>query len=69
MRGPGMWMPKRNYGAHWTVEFSITRDDAVASNSKNFRTRQSARDFIDYATRLFNKDERITAFSFNLKKI
>ena len=69
MNGPGMWMPKRKYGKHWQVSYSLTVGRETHEKTRKFRVKADARDFVDYVKSLSKRNPDITNFTFKIEKL
>lgn len=69
MNGPGMWMPKRKDGKNWIVDYTVTLNGEDHSQSRKFRVRQDAYDFIESAKATLERDDRVSSSKFNISKL
>lgn len=47
MNGPGMWMPTRQDGKNWIVNYTVTLEDGTTHDQhRKFRVRADAYEFI-----------------------
>ena len=69
MSGPGMWMPKQKEGKNWEVIYSGKINGEDFSQSRKFRIRADAQDFINDSKPLFARDERVSDVSFKIGSI
>lgn len=70
MRGPGMWMPKQKDGKNWIVKFTFTfKGEGDKNNSRKFRIKADALEFIKFAKNHIENDERVIGSTFKLEKL
>lgn len=62
----GMWMPKQKDGKNWVVEYTLTMDGVDHAQSRKFRVRDDAQQFVNRAKELV-ADPRTTASKFVYK--
>lgn len=65
MNGPGMWMPKQKDGKNWQVDYTAIHDGELVEQSRKFRVRDDALEFIKYAKGVFANNTRVREFKFN----
>ena len=64
----GMYQPQQKDGKNWIVKYSITLNGVVKENSRKFRVRADAQNFVTNAKSTVSRDDRVTASSFKISK-
>jgi len=67
--GPGMWMPKQKEGKNWIVKYSITINGKVHKQTRKFRIRADATDFIKHAKGVLKSNDDATNWKFTIEKL
>ena len=67
--GPGMWMPKQKEGKNWVVNYTIVLNSKPHEQSRKFRVRADAYDFIEESKRQLSRDSRVTSSKFKVEKL
>jgi len=62
-------MPTRKDGKNWIVEYSCLLNGEHFEQSRKFRIRADAQEFIKSAKAAFKRDERVTKVKFKLNKL
>jgi hypothetical protein len=61
----GMWQPKQKDGKNWQVDYTITLDGNVHNQSRKFRVRDDATDFIKTSKNTLDRNDNVTHYKFN----
>jgi hypothetical protein len=65
----GMWQPKRKDGKNWRVDYTITLDGEDHTQTRKFRVRADATDFVRNAKHTLKQNPAVTAYTFKVSKI
>lgn len=65
----GMWMPKQKDGKNWIVNYTITLDGEDHNQSRKFRVREDASDFVKQSKLTLSRDDRVSSSKFKISKL
>ena len=69
MSGPGMWMPKQKSGKNWSVDYTIVINGESNTCERKFRVKEDAAHFVTQSKRTLSLDERVTEYTFKVRKL
>ena len=59
-----MWMPKQKDGKNWKVDYTAIHDGELVEQTRKFRVREDAVEFVKRAKKVFAGNRRVTEFNF-----